>query len=1442
MNAIASRQRMRWLMGCLVALILMAVPAASQGTCGPDDRVTVNGRDFTCGGDPFRFVGVNIPFLANIEQKFTTADSDPAAVATAADGELRDRLRDAYDMGARVVRFTLPWNGKLESDVAEGLREILDVSSAYPEMKFIVVLTDFYLMSNQVVTGDAATCNLDPSLPEDQQFPSTCAYHRDSSGLIVLRQEWFRRYDPDGNEVDNVPCPAGTVSYSCHYKPFVQSIVGQFSDEPQILAWELGNELSTNPVTDLQSFSADMAAVIRDAGAGLVTSGFISSYHATSGATSNPGDLYGSGTPFDFATVHGYNGDWAQTGTAGNGVSLDVDWFFQNNFPWIVEEISFTGALPSGSPCADAPFPGQLTWRGVDLDDTVLRRSHNMKNLMNLFFNEISAEGLMQWGFNSGGDARMSPHPCLDMDNSQIPAMASVGHTDFWDLHAAYSCQAQILAAPPGTDLYVKSLRASQSPSGGPISFEVVVRNGGTAATGGRVLVNLYVGPRGTDPFNGGNATPDAGAFHNYSLLSGQEATVSFSWTPTIQGELTFAVVARDEVGNTEPDRTCNNGFYRDCQILGCGPTPTPTPAPSSASGIRSMTGSSVLTFCAASRPNLKPTAITSNANQIFAGNPVFFDSGVRNDGAASPGFNVRWLVDGMNVGAVGGHGGVPANSTVLNGNSQFTWTAVEGIHTIAFQVDSDNTVAESNETDNLKLVTVTVAPAARPDLKPVAISYGGAAALVEGREILFDSGVQNLGVAAACPFIVRWLIDGQEAGSFLHGSVPAETTVRDDVASAVSWTATAGTHVIEFLVDSLNQVNEVNEANNLVRLSITVAVAPKPDLLPTTIRYVAANLVVGADIVFDSGVRNAGTADAGIFNVKWLVDGREVGAHGSHGGVAAGATVLDDNSGYIWRVEPGQHTITFIVDVDHMIAETNEGNNQKTITVAGTVSPIDLLPTAISYPAAGLYAGSPVTFDSGVRNAGTEASGSFNVRWLVDGQDVGAHGPHVSVPAGTTITGGNSAFIWEAEEGTHTLTFIVDTDNHVPESNEGNNQKIVTVTVAPAPRPDLKPTAIHYTAASAVVGTPVFFDSGVTNAGQGASGSFNVRWLVDGQPVGADGLHGGVAAGAAVLDGNSQFTWNAQAGTHTIAFVVDYDNQVGETNELNNSTQVVVTPLEVELADLRPTSIRFSAASLQAGSSVSFDSGLQNAGPGDSPGFNVRWLVDGQLLANAYGFHGGVPAGATVLDGNSQFTWEAQQGTHTIGFYVDADNTVRETNETNNLRTVTVTVQGPLLQNGDMETHTTSQFGGISFWGPNGGWSFHSQFPRPNNGSLGSTFGFYSAGTAETFGQVTGVLIAPNRTYIFKSWAYPGVNDRGRLPYQIGYAAVPDSLSSFVPLATAVVDVNGRTSWFEAPGVSWRSPSSGAAIGKQLIVRFGSGANGGDDDIWFDNLTLTVQ
>lgn len=105
------------------------------------------------------------------------------------------------------------------------------------------------------------------------------------------------------------------------------------------------------------------------------------------------------------------------------------------------------------------------------------------------------------------------------------------------------------------------------------------------------------------------------------------------------------------------------------------------------------------------------------------------------------------------------------------------------------------------------------------------------------------------------------------------------------------------------------------------------------------------------------------------------------------------------------------------------------------------TSASIDLAVTNVQALTQSVCAGSSPNFQADIRNNGTVESGFFNIRWNADGQF--ADGGHASIPADGT---GGYGHIWNnITQGNHSLTFIVDFDNQIPETNENNNQQILT-------------------------------------------------------------------------------------------------------------------------------------------------------------------------------------------------------------------------------------------------------------------------------------------------------------------------------------------------------------------------------------------------------------
>lgn len=167
---------------------------------------------------------------------------------------------------------------------------------------------------------------------------------------------------------------------------------------------------------------------------------------------------------------------------------------------------------------------------------------------------------------------------------------------------------------------------------------------------------------------------------------------------------------------------------------------------------------------------------------------------------------------------------------------------------------------------------------------------------------------------------------------------------------------------------------------------------------------------------------------------------------------------------------------------------------------------------------------------------------------------------------------------------------------------------------------------------------------------------------------------------------------------------------------------------------------------------------------------------------------------------------------------------------------------QAQILGNGDFETNASGQFGPPDVWTGQGGWAPHAEFSKPNNGTLGLRFGYYTPrdlGNTAVIRQETTELFQAGLEYTFSSWAVGGGDNNGTAIYQIGYM----DGNAFVALNTATYAVAG--SWTSLAGVSVTIADGSAAIGRALTVQFGPGtaAPTGVDlsDVWVDSATVEV-
>lgn len=191
----------------------------------------------------------------------------------------------------------------------------------------------------------------------------------------------------------------------------------------------------------------------------------------------------------------------------------------------------------------------------------------------------------------------------------------------------------------------------------------------------------------------------------SYLNLSGGDACFGYDCVP-------FNLIGRD--GNISADPLFVDGNNHDFTLLCNSPalnagSPAILDTDGSRSDIGLYGGPASVLAPPSCRADLTPTAILYNSADLVAGREILFDSGVQNlQNVPTGNFQIKWYVNNVEV-RYGVHRGMPGNATVLNENSAYRWTAVRGTHTIRFVLDTLNQVAESNEANNSRSITVTV-------------------------------------------------------------------------------------------------------------------------------------------------------------------------------------------------------------------------------------------------------------------------------------------------------------------------------------------------------------------------------------------------------------------------------------------------------------------------------------------------------------------------------------------------------------------------------------------------------------------------------------------------------------------------------------------------------------------------------------------------------------
>lgn len=310
----------------------------------------------------------------------------------------------------------------------------------------------------------------------------------------------------------------------------------------------------------------------------------------------------------------------------------------------------------------------------------------------------------------------------------------------------------------------------------------------------------------------------------------------------------------------------------------------------------------------------------------------------------------------------------------------------------------------------------------------------------------------------------------------------------------------------------------------------------------------------------------------------------------------------------YTWLpISEGSVEIKAVVDKDNLISESDETNNEKTVTA---IVAEDFLPDLIIediVPESQGEVGKPLTLTLKVKNQGTSASEEVQAKYYINGTAPAQDGIHI--PALPTGTGRDVAFsLIPDREGKMEVKAIIDSGTSVYESNEDNNQftKIVDVKTI---LPDLIIESLSLNPQAPRIGDNITFTVSIKNKGLRDSESSDLKYYINGNNTAYSNT---VSVPAIVAGGTtiSTFYWVPEKeGNLNLKLVADAGSAIREDDETNNERIGTFSVSKQPASDSGTNSDPSSGSGANSGSTSSSSSKSSSMGSGVSkePARNVE-------------------------------------------------------------------------------------------------------------------------------------------------------------------------------------------------------------------------------------------
>jgi len=354
--------------------------------------------------------------------------------------------------------------------------------------------------------------------------------------------------------------------------------------------------------------------------------------------------------------------------------------------------------------------------------------------------------------------------------------------------------------------------------------------------------------------------------------------------------------------------------------------------------------------------------------------------------------------------------------------------------------------------------------------------------------------------------------------------------------------------------------------------------------------------------------------------------------------------------------VEPGTHKIYVVIDFLDSISEIDKTNNIANNTI-NILPDLSVSSTDITFSNNNPEAGDSITISATIHNQGGTSVNNVPVHFYSNGTQIDIQTISSSIGVDSSETVSTS---WIATAGYNNISIEIDPTNGIPEWNETNNIAFTSISFLP----DLIATSLSLSDNETVLGESIIISAEIGNFGAADANGIQVEFF-DGNPY----INGTLIDTATIEIDNipiggtytSLIVWTPPLGIHQVFVIVDRENRIAESNEINNALydELVIRAL----ADL---SLSEADITYEVGS-IKFNTTVKNLGAAGATAVVVTLydgdpatggiLIEGQTILN-------IAAGGT---GTASLRLYTPPKTGYLYFVVDPDNSINESDETNN-------------------------------------------------------------------------------------------------------------------------------------------------------------------------------